>query len=363
MRRVLVTGASGLIGSHVVRALLESGYEPRAFCRGFLPPGLTGVEHVSADIRSRDALERAMHGCDAVIHSAAVYSYARSDAGDMHSVNLKGTQRVLDAAEATGLRRIVVTSSAATCGPVAGRPADERDRAPDWELAVPYKLSKLQAERAALARAGAALEVVVVNPTTTVGAWDRRPTPSGRMIRDVLDRRIKGYIASGGLNVVGAADVARGHVLALERGRSGERYLLGGENLPMSELFALIARLGQVPRPRIPVPYPVALGWASAVDAVARHTGHEPTLLVLDEVRLARLPMYFSSSKAERELSYEPSGAADAVAAAVSWFERVGPAAPPNSLRRVGRAARRTAWGRAALTLGPGPRRATRARP
>lgn len=338
-RRILVTGASGLIGSHVVRALLEAGFQPRAFSRRHLPAELGPVELVRGDIRDRRAVAEAMHGCRGAIHTAALYSYARADAAETLATNIEGTRNVLDAAAAIGAR-VVMTSSAATCGPVPDGVADERDSAPSWELVVPYKQSKLAAEQLALDRAAAGQDVVVVNPTTTVGEWDRRPTPSGRMILDVLHRRIRGYISSGGLNMVAARDVARGHVLALERGRSGQRYILGGENVPMRRIFELVADLGNVPVPRIPVPFPLALGCAWLMDAAGRPLGREPKLVVLDEVRLARVPMYFSSAKAQSELGYSALPAREALAIAVAWFERFMPAPRRHPLLFGGRTAR-----------------------
>lgn len=337
--RVLVTGASGLIGSHVVQALLESGYEPRGFARGPAPVASEAVEWVFGDIRDPRAVAGAASGCEAVIHTAALYSYSRADGPAMTATNVDGTRAVLAAAARAGMRRVVVTSSAGTCGPVAGRPADERDDPPEWELAVPYKRTKLAAERLALQRAAAGQDVVVVNPTTTVGANDRRPTPSGVMIRDVLSRRIRGYTTSGGLNLVSAVDVARGHVLALQRGRPGERYLLGGDNLPMDRLFELIAGLGGVPAPWLPVPYGLALGAARALDTVTRALGREPSLLALDEVRLGRLPMYFQIAKARDELGYAYAPARQALAAAVTWFARDGQRRPAR-LGADGRTAR-----------------------
>jgi dihydroflavonol-4-reductase len=360
--QVLVTGASGLIGSHVVRVLLQAGYRPRAFSRRPLPPELEAVEHVRGDVRDRRTLQEAMDGTTGVIHTAALYSYDRADSAEMLSTNVEGTRTVLDAARASGVPRVVVTSSAATCGPVRGRAATEHDTAPEWELAVPYKQSKVTAEQLALERAHEGQDVVVVNPTTTVGAWDRRPTPSGHMILDVLQRRIRGYISSGGLNVVAAWDVAAGHVLALERGRSGERYLLGGEDLTMREAFALIARLGGVPVPRVAVPYRPVLGCAWLVDVLERRLGREPQLMNLDEVRLARLPMYFSSAKAASQLGYSARGAEEALAVAVDWFERFRlqrPQPSPLGRGRLGRRVRQrppgaTPRSHASATAGPG---------
>jgi dihydroflavonol-4-reductase len=316
--KVLVTGASGLIGSHVVEELARSGYEPRGFSRR---RPLTDIDWVAGDVRDAAALRRAMGGCEAVIHTAAVYSYARARAGEMTQTNVAGTELVLEQAARAGVGRVVVTSSCATCGPVAGRPATETDRPPAWELSVPYKRTKIAAEAAALARAAAGQDVVVVNPTTTIGPQDTGPTPSGAMVRNLMTRRMRGFIASGGLNLVSAPDVARGHVLALRHGRRGERYLLGGENLTMKRMFSLAADLAGVPRPRLAVPYRVALAAAWTADRAARRgLRPEPSLLILDEVRLARLPMYFSTAKAERELGYHHGTAAQALADTIRWF-------------------------------------------
>jgi dihydroflavonol-4-reductase len=270
---VYVTGGGlGFVGGHVVRALRERGHDVRD-------------EYV--DLLDGAGLERALAGCEAVVHVAALYSYERRDAAALARVNIEGTRSVLAAAARAGVSRIVHTSTCGTCGPVAGRPADEDDGPPDWELAVPYKRTKLEAERLALA-AGA----VCVNPTTPVGDGDARPTPTGAMITGVASGRYRGYVPTTGLNVVDVRDVAVGHALALERGRPGERYLLGGVDLPLGELFAMVAAAAGRPAPRLRVPY-AAARTAAALGLVNR-----------DEVRLARLPMYFSSAKAERELGY-----------------------------------------------------------
>lgn len=318
--RALVTGASGFIGAHVARALATDGAEVRAFGRCCPPPEAGDVEHVRGDVRDPRALARAIAGCDAVFHLAAAYSYSRRDARRMEQVNVEGTRLVLDAAARAGVRRVVLTSSSATCGPVAGRAATEADGPPEWELVVPYKRTKLAAERAALAAAADALDVVVVNPTSVVGPGDRRPTPTGRMVADVVRGRIGAYIPRAGLNVVAVEDVARGHLLAYERGRRGERYILGGQDLPLGEAFAVAARaVGRRP-PRWRVPYPGVLAAAHAASACGRLLRREPALLNLDEVRLARLPMWFSSAKAEAELGYAWRPAEEALEAAAGWF-------------------------------------------
>ena len=259
------------------------------------------VGHEYVDLLDAAGLERAMRGCDAVVHVAALYSYDRRDAHALARVNIEGTRTVLAAAARAGVGRAVHTSTAGTCGPVAGRPATEEDGPPDWELAVPYKRTKLEAERLALA-AGA----VVVNPTTPVGEGDTRPTPTGRMIRGVARGRYLGYIPTTGLNVVDVRDVAAGHALALERGRPGERYLLGGTDLWLGDFFALVASAAGRPAPRLRVPYAVARAAAAA------------GLVNANEVALARLPMFFSSEKARRELGYAPGPVEPAVSRAVT---------------------------------------------
>lgn len=282
--RVYVTGATGFVGSHVVRELRARGADLRD-------------ERV--DLLDCDGLARVIEGCDAVVHVAALYSYA-APPEELERVNVEGTRALIEVAQRQGVRRIVQTSTAGTCGPVAGRPATEADHPPPWELAVPYKRTKLEAERLALA-AGA----IVVNPTTPVGEGDRKPTPTGRMIADVARGKIRGYVATTGLNVVDVGDVARGHALALEHGKAGERYLLGGANMPLAELFAVIADLAGRRRPRVRVPYAFAVG-AARLGLANAH-----------EVRLARLPMYFSSAKAETALGYRPGPVAPALARAV----------------------------------------------
>jgi dihydroflavonol-4-reductase len=288
--RAYVSGATGFVGAHVARELGERGAEVRAD---------------RVDLLDTEALKRIIDGCDAVFHVAALYSYD-ADPKLMERVNVEGTRNVIDACLATGVRRLVHTSTAGTCGPVPGRDASELDGPPAWELAVPYKRTKLEAERLVLAAAADGLDAVVVNPTTPVGDGDRRPTPTGRMIAGVARGRIKGYVATTGLNVIDVRDVASGHALAYEHGLRGERYLLGAVNLPLAELFERIAREAGRPRPRIRVPYVVARG-AARLGLANR-----------DEVALARLPMYFSSERARDMLGFAPGPIEPALARAVS---------------------------------------------
>ena len=280
-----MSGATGFVGSHVARELRERGAE---------------VRDERVDLLDAAGLERAVDGCDAVVHVAALYSYDAPEA-EFERVNVEGTRTLLTAALDKGVRRFLFTSTAGTCGPVPGAIATEADDPPAWELSVPYKRTKVESERLALA-AGA----VVVNPTTPVGEGDRKPTPTGQMIEDVATGRIRGYVGTTGLNVVDVRDVARGPALALERGEARERYLLGGVNLPLEQLFAAIADLAGRPRPEVRVPYPVAVA--------AGKTGFANA----EEVKLARIPMYFSSDKARSRLGYEPGPVEPALARATA---------------------------------------------
>jgi dihydroflavonol-4-reductase len=283
--KVYVSGATGFVGSHVARELRERGADVRA-------------ERV--DLLDAEALERAVGGCEAVVHVAALYSYD-APAQKLERVNVAGTRNLLEAATRARVRRFLFTSTAGTCGPVRGRPATEEDEPPAWELTVPYKRTKLAAE--VLAREAGA---VVVNPTTPVGPGDHKPTPTGRMIAGVATGRLPAYVRTTGLNLVDVRDVARGHALALEHGQPGERYLLGGANLPLEEIFGAIADLAGRPRPRIAVPYVLA-------QAASRLHVTNP-----NEVKLARLPMYFTWEKARDRLGYAPGPVEPALAIAVA---------------------------------------------
>ena len=282
---IFVTGATGFVGSHVARELRERGKD---------------VRDDRVELLDARALEEAIAGCDAVVHVAAVYSFD-ADPAQIERVNVQGTRNLIEAAQRAGVRRFLYTSTAGTCGPVPGRPATEEDEPPPWELAVAYKRTKLAAER--LAREAGA---VVVNPTTPIGDGDRKPTPTGRMVANVAKGRLPAYVGTTGLNLVDVRDVARGHVLALESGEPGERYILGGVNLPLADVFAAIADLAGRRRPSIRVPYLLAR------TAAALHLANP------SEVRLARLPMYFTSGKARDRLAYAPGPVEPALARAVA---------------------------------------------
>jgi dihydroflavonol-4-reductase len=238
----------------------------------------------------------------------------------MEAVNVAGTRAVLDAVARNGRRRTVHTSSCATCGPVRGRAATEADAPPGWELSIPYKRTKIAGERLALAAARDGQDVVIVNPTTPVGPGDRRPTPTGKMIADVASGRARAYLAGSAINVVAVEDVAAGHLRAHERGRSGERYLLGGENLSLRDVFSVIARAAGHDAPRMPVPWPLAYAAARVAAVLTAMRGREPQLLVPDEVRLARLPMRFDDTRARLELGHTSRPAAETLAAAARAY-------------------------------------------
>jgi dihydroflavonol-4-reductase len=289
--RVFVTGGGrGFVGGHVVRALEDAGHD-------------VACEFV--DVRDREGLARGFRGAEAVCHVAALYSFTQP-AAEMEAVNVAGTANVIEACRAAGVRRLVHTSSCATCGPVPGRRATEEDAPPEWELTVPYKWTKLEAERIVLAAAADGLDALCVNPTTPVGEGDTAPTPTGAMVRGVASGRFRASLRGAGLNLVDIHDVARGHVLALERGRVGERYLLGGFDVTLAEAFALIARAAGRRPPRVELPYGAARLLAR-LGIANRH-----------EVTLARLPAWFSSEKAERELGYRASPIESALERAVA---------------------------------------------
>ena len=224
--RAYVTGASGFIGSHVVRELRARGIE---------------VRDDWVDLTNTERLRQAIRGCDSVFHLAALYSYD-APAEEHERVNVHGTRIVVDLCRELGVRRLVYTSTCGTCGPVSGRAATEQDGPPAYELEVPYKRTKLEAEQIVMAAALDGVDAVVVNPTTPVGDGDHFPTPTGQMIAGVANGKYRAYVDTG-INVVDVRDVARGHILAWERGRRGERYLLGGVDLSLADVFAVVAEL------------------------------------------------------------------------------------------------------------------------
>ncbi len=319
----LLTGGTGFVGSAVARALLGRGHRVRVLLRPGTPrhnlDGLA-VEPAEGDLTDPASLQRAVAGCRHVVHVAADYRIWVPDPAAMLRANVGGTEALMGAALAAGVERIVYCSSVAALGLTAdGSPADETTPVTEAAIAGIYKRSKYRAEQAVLALVrDAGLPAVIVNPATPIGPRDRKPTPTGRMVADAAAGRLPAYVDTG-LNVVHVDDVAEGHMLALERGRIGERYILGGENLHLRELLGLIAEAAGRAAPRIRLPnrllWPLALG----MEGVARLTGMTP-LVTRDHLRMARKKMFFSSAKAIAELGYAPRPAALAVRDAVAWL-------------------------------------------
>ncbi|MGH7777691.1 MAG: NAD-dependent epimerase/dehydratase family protein [Candidatus Dormibacterales bacterium] len=324
---VFLTGASGFLGRHVALALAESGYEVRCLVRteaaeARLP---AGCEPARGDLRRPGELVPLLRGCRYLVHAAALYSFSPRDREMISRVNVTGTAGLLEAARRAGVEKGVVTSSSATVGPArGGRPATEESTAGSGHGASGYHESKLAQERVARA---ARLPTVLVLPTMPVGAGDRRPTPTGRMVLDAMRGRIPAYLP-GGANLVAVEDAARAHVLALQRGAAGVRYLVGGENLSLREILSMVAEAAGRHGPRFRMPYAaaLALGWADEGRCRAG-MGKRP-VVPLEGVRMGRELMHVSCAKAFAELGYRPRVAArEAVRRAVAWYREEGMAA------------------------------------
>jgi dihydroflavonol-4-reductase len=325
--KTLVTGGTGFVGANVVRALLTRGVEVRALVR---PRSNTGnldsleVELVAGDLRDRGSVEAALDGCDMLYHVAAMYALWARNPREIYDSNVTGTINILEAAGQAGVQKIVYTSSVATIGlPKDGTPGTEEVPLPPEDMVSDYKRSKYLAEQEVLKYAQRGLPVVIVNPSFPVGAWDVKPTPSGQIIVNFLRGKIPAYVDTG-LNVVDVEDVALGHVLAAERGRIGERYILGHTNLTLPELFQLLAQVSGMNAPRIRIPYGLAYLSACASEFVARTITHKPPFATLAGVKLSRKRMFFDPSKAVQELGLPQTPAIEALSKAVQWFRAHG---------------------------------------
>jgi dihydroflavonol-4-reductase len=321
--KTLVTGGTGFVGANVVRALLKRGVEVRALVR---PRSDTRnldsleVELVAGDLRDRGSLEAALDGCDIVYHVGAMYALWARNPREIYDSNVTGTINILEAAGQAGVQKIVYTSSVATIGlPKDGTPGTEEVPLPPEDMVSDYKRSKYLAEQEVLKYAQRGLPVVIVNPSFPVGAWDVKPTPSGQIIVNFLRGKIPAYVDTG-LNVVDVEDVAIGHVMAAERGRIGERYILGHANLTLPELFQLLAQVSGMNAPRIRIPYGFAYLSACVSELVARTVTHKPPFVTLAGVKLSRKRMFFDTSKAVRELGLPQTPAIEALSKAVQWF-------------------------------------------
>jgi dihydroflavonol-4-reductase len=318
-----VTGATGFVGSHVARVLHENGAELRLLVRPTSNPKNIEALHAEralGDLRDPASLDKAMSGCDTVFHVAADYRLWIRDPGQMYSSNVEGTRAILDAARKNGVRRVVYTSSVATMGFTSnGHPADEDSPVSLDQMIGHYKRSKFMAEQVAIAAGQSGMHVVVVNPTTPVGEQDIKPTPTGRIIVDFLKKKFPAYVDTG-LNLVDVDECASGHVSALEKGRSGQRYILGGENLTLKQILDKLAHITGLPAPKVRVPYVVALATGVVDELITGHLrGREPRATI-DAVRMGRKKMFVSSAKAQRELGWNTLPVDDALARAVAWF-------------------------------------------
>jgi dihydroflavonol-4-reductase len=318
MARVLVTGASGFLGWHVANLLVERGDSVRALVRsGSRVPELA-VDTMTGDLRDPASIERAMSGCSGVFHVAADYRLWAKDPTDLYRSNVDGTRNVLEAAKKAGLERVVYTSTVGCIGiPHAGL-GDEDAKISIVEMTGDYKRSKFMAEQVALEYACGGLPIVIVNPTAPVGDHDFKPTPTGKIVADFMAGAMPAYIDTG-LNIIDARDCARGHLLAFERGRVGERYILGSENLTLAEILFKLAEITGRKAPATQIPY--ALAYAAGVfsTAWAALTG-QPPRVPIDAVRMAKKKMWVSHEKARRELGFHPGPADIALSRAVEWF-------------------------------------------
>jgi dihydroflavonol-4-reductase len=322
MKPALVTGASGFLGWHVASALAARGWRVRAMARR---PGSIqdlDAEIVAGDLCDPDSLRAAVAGCCAVFHVAADYRLWVKRPLEMYRTNVDGARELLKAAKAAGVERFVYTSTVGCIGFIKGGVADERSPVRLEDMTGHYKRSKFLAEQEALKAARAGFPVVIVNPTAPVGAHDVKPTPTGQTIVDFLRGRMPAFVDTG-LNVVDAADVALGHLLALEKGREGERYILGGENLTLQQILQELAAITGLKAPSVRLPWVAALLAGAASTAWAELTGSPPRV-PLDAVRMARKRMWVSHEKARRELGYDPAPARTGLINAVRWFQAHG---------------------------------------
>ena len=321
--RVLVTGATGFVGGNLARKLWGNGYEVRALARrgsNTLTMEGTGIQPVEGDILERESLARAMDGCEAVFHCAAAYTFWSRDPQGVRRANVQGTVNVLECAEAAGVDRIVYTSTVSTIGiPKDGSLGDESTQLSRRALHGHYKQSKFDAEQEALKLAGEGVPVVVVNPTAPVGPWDVKPTPTGRIILDFLRRRIPAYLGTG-MNLVDVDDVSAGHILALEKGKIGERYILGNRNLTLKEIFEILSDMTGMPAPRVRLPYWLVVGAGYAEQAIVGGLLRKEPHIPVEGVLASRKPAWVSSERAITELGMPQSPVEGALERAAGWF-------------------------------------------
>jgi dihydroflavonol-4-reductase len=325
MPSAFITGATGFIGHHVAAHLIEKGWHVKALRRATSshPIGLPGIEWIVGDLRNLDDLTRGMLGVEAVFHVAADYRLWAKDPGEIYRSNVDGSANVMRAAVRNRVERVVYTSSVGALGLTPnGTPADEHTPVTLEDMIGHYKRSKFLAEREVEKFLSDGLPVIFVHPSTPVGPADHKPTPTGKMIVDFLNGKMPAYIDTG-LNLVHVRDVAQGHLLALERGRAGEKYILGNSNLTLAQIFSVLAKVSGIPAPRIRLPHKPVLYLAKVFDLISKLTGTEP-LIPYEGVKMAAKLMFFDSSKAIRELGLPQTPVETALSDAVAWFRENG---------------------------------------
>ena len=325
--RAFVTGATGFLGSHVARVLAEQGADLRLLVRR--TSNLRNLEGLKAetatgDLRDAASLEKAISGCDTLFHVAADYRLWVRDPEEMFRSNVEGTRAILEAARKNGVKRVVYTSSVATIGFTSnghrpGQLANEDSPVALADMIGAYKRSKFMAEQVAMEAGRSGMQVVTVNPTTPVGEQDVKPTPTGRIVVDFLKRKFPAYVDTG-LNLVDVRECARGHVAALEKGKSGERYILGGENLTLKQLLDALGKISGLPSPKVKLPYFFALAAGVVDETITGRLLHREPRATIDTVRMGKKKMFASSGKAERELGWKIVPVESALRRAVQWF-------------------------------------------
>ncbi|MGB8542211.1 MAG: hopanoid-associated sugar epimerase [Candidatus Acidiferrales bacterium] len=322
----LVTGATGFIGSHVARQLVNAGQAVRVLVRpNSNLKALAGlqVEYVEGDLREQKSLELALKGIARVFHVAADYRLWTPRPEEIYEINVQGTRNLFNAAGHVGIERIVYTSTVATIAvPRHGALPNEGIQAALDEMIGNYKRSKFLAEQVAVEAASAGMPVVIVNPTAPVGPWDWKPTPTGRIILDFLKGKMPAYVDTG-LNVAPVEDIAAGHLLAADKGRAGQRYILGGRNMTLKQILDALSAITGRPAPRLRLPHAVALAAGYADQLFSRLAGREPQIPV-EGVKMSRHRMFVESDKAERELGYRLTSVEAALERAVSWYQQHG---------------------------------------
>jgi dihydroflavonol-4-reductase len=325
--KVFVTGATGFVGSHVAEQLEAMGADVRVLVRKTSrTENLDGLkaERVVGDLRDADSLKQGMSGCEFVFHVAADYRLWVRDPKEMYASNVEGTKLVIQAAQESGVRRVIYTSSVATMGfGYNGHVVDEKTPVHLQMMIGDYKKSKFQAEQAAMEMAQAGADVVIVNPSTPIGERDIKPTPTGQIVVDFLKKKFPAYVDTG-LNLVDVRECVKGHIQAMERGRSGERYILGGENLTLKQILDKLAEFTGLPSPKVKLPYAVALATGVVDTVVTGHLLRKEPRVTLDAVRMGRKKMFVSSAKAEAELGYKTGSADDGLRRAAEWFRAHG---------------------------------------